>query len=219
MVKPITYCTIDGCTGRCHGNGLCQKHYQRQYKHGSTDVIHVGHRFEKTLAQCSTHPDTPAVIREMCRSCYARWLRNRTGVNPCSIEGCPRDVYSNSMCGTHYARLRRTGTVELARKRWEERFWAKVDRSPGLGPNGDCWEWIGARNGYDYGVFVRGTGDRWMSHRLSYTMHVGPIPDGHHVDHVCVNPPCLNPAHLEAVPPRENTKRAWARINEREFTH
>jgi len=40
-----------------------------------------------------------------------------------------------------------------------------------------------------------------------YEHHVGPIPAGFHIDHLCRNRACANPAHLEAVPPRVNILR------------
>jgi len=40
-----------------------------------------------------------------------------------------------------------------------------------------------------------------------YEHFVGPIPDGFHIDHLCRNRACANPAHLEAVPPRVNILR------------
>ncbi|HZQ33748.1 MAG TPA: HNH endonuclease [Mycobacterium sp.] len=46
---------------------------------------------------------------------------------------------------------------------------------------------------------------------MSYVALVGPIAAGLHVDHLCYNPPCVNPAHLEPVTPAENTRRAYAR--------
>jgi len=54
-----------------------------------------------------------------------------------------------------------------------------------------CWEWNGRRRATGYGVF-----DGKGAHRFSYTVHVGPIPDGLHVLHRCDNPPCVNPDHL-----------------------
>jgi hypothetical protein len=42
---------------------------------------------------------------------------------------------------------------------------------------------------------------------VSYETFVGPIPDGLTIDHLCCNPPCINPEHLEVVTMRENLRR------------
>ncbi len=60
-----------------------------------------------------------------------------------------------------------------------------------------------------------GSGYQWLfgdyAHRHMHRMHVGPIPAGYEVDHLCVQPACANPAHLEAVTPQENKRREFAR--------
>lgn len=56
----------------------------------------------------------------------------------------------------------------------------------------------------------------YLAHRYYYEQAKGPIPDGYHVDHLCVSRTkgrggsraCCNPEHLEAVPPIVNTRRA-----------
>jgi hypothetical protein len=73
-----------------------------------------------------------------------------------------------------------------------------------------CLEWIAGLDKDGYGKFHRGgtgPGSSTRAHRWSYEYHVGPIPDGLHLDHLCRNPPCVNPEHLEPVTCRENLMR------------
>lgn len=48
------------------------------------------------------------------------------------------------------------------------------------------------------------------AHRVMFEAANGPIPDGLHIDHLCRNRSCCNPAHLEAVTQAENNRRAMA---------
>jgi hypothetical protein len=82
------------------------------------------------------------------------------------------------------------------------RFWSKVAVSY---PN-DCWEWLGGRFETGYGQFNAG-GKALRAHRVAYEIVHGPVPEGLVLDHLCRNPLCCNPAHLEAVTNRENTLR------------
>ena len=70
-----------------------------------------------------------------------------------------------------------------------------------------CWVYTGYCDRYGYG-WVRGaeSGTR-LAHRASYELHVGPIPEGMTVDHLCFNPPCINPEHLRLLSRSENASR------------
>lgn len=69
-----------------------------------------------------------------------------------------------------------------------------------------CWEWLGCGNSDGYGR-MRADGAEVYAHRFSFENLVGPIPPGLHIDHLCRNRLCVNPAHLEAVPQGVNTLR------------
>lgn len=86
-----------------------------------------------------------------------------------------------------------------------ERFWSKVDR----GDPADCWMWTASVSQSGYSTFWGGS-DRGKvhGHRFVYELEVGPIPEGMTIDHLCGQPLCVNPAHLEAVTQRENILRA-----------
>lgn len=70
-----------------------------------------------------------------------------------------------------------------------------------------CWLWVAGRTGSGYGA-VKVNKRQTLAHRTVYQLLVGPIPDGLEIDHLCRVRHCVNPAHLEPVPHRENTLRS-----------
>lgn len=81
----------------------------------------------------------------------------------------------------------------------EERFFSKVRQQ------GDCWSFtsVGAEG---YGQFHVNRLPK-LAHRWAYEYLVGPIPEGLHLDHLCRNRACVNPAHLDPVPRAVNIRR------------
>lgn len=69
-----------------------------------------------------------------------------------------------------------------------------------------CWEWKRSRNSRGYGL-ISDRGVVLLAHRVSYELHVGPIPEGMTIDHLCRVKACVNPAHMEVVSREENSRR------------
>lgn len=125
---------------------------------------------------------------------------------PCSEEGCSESSSALGLCGMHYQRMRRRGSTGPPRTTGQ-RFWAKVNKTE------TCWLWTGSRTAEGYGTFAPTRRTRIGAHRYAYIISVGPIPDGLTLDHLCRNPGCVNPAHLEPMTMWENQQRGaspWA---------
>lgn len=87
------------------------------------------------------------------------------------------------------------------------RFLDQVEKTYG------CWLWRGsvhAKNGYGYFTF---RSRNMLAHRFSFEAHIGPIPDGKVLDHMCRVRNCVNPAHLDLVTQSLNIARGnrWRR--------
>lgn len=70
-----------------------------------------------------------------------------------------------------------------------------------------CWLWQGGTSSKGYGWLGH---LRVYAHRYMWTVMRGPIPKvpkRMELDHLCRNPRCVNPQHLEVVTHQENMRR------------
>lgn len=205
-------CTKTGVLRR----GMCENHY-RKWRRRQTELPPIPSR-RNTCAVTDCERDVDS--HGYCRKHADRWKRNgHTGLvqfaqEPiCQVPDCGAESVTASLCSKHYARKQATGDPERTRH-WprdvEERLVEFVNydgltprHMPGALP---CWNWTGATS-RSYGRISANRENVW-THRLMYERHVGPIPDGLDIDHLCLNTACCNPAHLEPVTPSENSRRA-----------
>lgn len=175
-------CSAEGCDQPQYGRGLCAKHYQRVRRHGRIDLPA---KQPKPSALCMVDECVePVRCRSLCAYHYRRW---RAGLD----ERTPPTSQQEGI-------KRKPRTIPSA----EQRFWRKVHKTD------SCWIWTGTRVPAGYGR-LRYQGTNWPAHRVAYVLFVGPLDPQLDVDHLCRNPSCVNPDHLEAVTPRENRLRAW----------
>lgn len=170
------------------------------------------------MATCSVTNCSGAVrAKGWCAAHYTRWKRHgdpegggssRSKVKePCSVDSCHDPARTRALCNRHYLAWRRTGDAQGAgsyRKRGaslEEKLEFGVTKTPG------CWFWLGATNSDGYGR-IRIEGKTKFAHRIYYEHHIGPIPDGLELDHLCRNRSCVRPEHLEPVTHKENIRRS-----------
>ena len=70
-----------------------------------------------------------------------------------------------------------------------KRFWFGVQKTK------SCWNWIKANRGNGYGA-IRINKKTYNTHRISWIIHFGQIPNHLCVLHTCDNRKCIKPTHL-----------------------
>ena len=89
---------------------------------------------------------------------------------------------------------------------YADRVMKKVQLSTTQFFNGTpCWIWMGYKKPEGYGQV--NIGKTAPVHRVVYEIYGGTIPSGYHLDHLCRNPPCCNPQHLEPLTPADHARR------------
>jgi hypothetical protein len=83
-----------------------------------------------------------------------------------------------------------------------------VDRVT-IGHETGCWIWTGSKTPSGRGL-ISVNGKYRLTHRVTYEMFRGPIPDGLVLDHLCRVPECCYPGHLEPVTHATNIARGMA---------
>lgn len=168
-------CTVPDCGRKHHARGRCIKHY-----------IQDRNRDRKPPKE----PALPAI---------------------CAVEYCPDPAKFSGMCARHHTNMRRHGKPEAPRSH-PGRSKGTPDpvefiRNRMVVTDLGCWEMLSWQSEWGY-TQIDWLGERWQAHRWSY-VHLGgrklrrfPVDQ---LDHICVNPACIRPCHLQIVTAQENS--------------
>lgn len=123
-------------------------------------------------------------ITKICPTCQKEFSRNPL---------TNRAITCSKECGYKLRATRHLLPVKV-------RFWSKVNKTE------SCWLWTGSKHSSGYG-YISIDGKLTLTHRVSYELLVGLIPEGLVLDHSCHVRNCVNPSHLEPVTIEENSRR------------
>lgn len=224
----VRRCTFPGCDRQHKGRGYCDVHLQ-QFRKGKelTPIKARKSRRRCEVSDCENDHDAGGLCarhrkaKQRAEQRAARPIPAPRPPKPCAVDYCPHEATTAGLCSRHYTNMRKHGTPEAPHPR------------PTKGKGGDpiefirnkitvtgtgCWEfnaWWTTEGGY--GSFSYG-GKNWQAHRWAWVHLAGlKLPEysgaGMELDHICLNPACIRPCHLQLIPHAENMRLRTARRN------
>lgn len=130
--------------------------------------------------------------KSWCRECDAADTRHRYATDPEHAQR-KRDLCAAWRHGEKLDPLPKPTADQRFDEKWE------------FVPETGCHVWTSTQNKRGYGQF-KDDGKLQLAHRWGYEREYGPVIDGMVLHHVCHNPACCNPEHLEAMTEAEHNQ-------------
>lgn len=173
----------------------------------STDSYNYGHFWHNNKLRTSTRVAYELFydcILEDKKICVCHHCDNPLCVNPTHLFLASQleNIRDKVKKGRQYfykerGLLSKRIILGLPTKSLNERFWEKVKKTS------TCWLWKASVNTQGYGQIMIDKKPRG-SHRVSWELAHGSIPNNLWVLHKCDNPPCVNPDHLYLGTAKDN---------------
>lgn len=127
MTTPRGTCSVENCMNPHRSKGLCEKHYMRKRRTGSTDLAPPP-RVPSEVRGCSVEGcGRPHKAKSFCYLHYARWRATgkpgpvqarpwglSSADERCKVDGCANAYYASGWCESHYHRARREAKGKTA---------------------------------------------------------------------------------------------------------
>lgn len=232
-IRPERTCNVVGCTSKHEAKGFCNKHYLA-YRAGVRPL-----EYTHTCDFCGTEFQSNRRTQNCCGADRCKQDRaSRYSREYTKAHGESRRYYYDltcTFCGTAYVGTHEAGKhcpdcrgIALVASRFPDNLPIYVAIQSGTPQDvldairgrsmvtpSDCWEWQGSRTSGGYGLISTGRIDgrsQEFAHRVAYEQATGVEPKGMTVHHICANPPCCNPDHLQLATHRENIAEMHARL-------
>jgi hypothetical protein len=196
-------CSIEGCEKSYHANGLCEKHYYRQRRHGDpTTRLRPEGRQTCSVEGCERHCYSGGLCKLHARRKAATGdpevaTVHRDPTRICTVEGCGAPYAAKGLCSIHYQRHLRN------RDSWEPKIAPagapKQFLEDAFNWNSDeCLIWPYLRKDGYARIAKLHYGSQNVCRIICERTH-GPDPSGkHQASHTCHkgDDGCINPRHL-----------------------